>query len=164
MELLPDLPMEARLCVYAPLGRPIIAGAFEAVLTSATRRADAPAMKVSAIVMRRAHLFSQAAVACARARILYAEACIQRDVLRALVQRGAARRIARLAARGERDGTQVPKSGDGLEVVEQLVCPHCRRGAIMPDGRVTAAHGLIKTRYRCDACERSFVSVRQARE
>ena len=131
----------------------------QAFLTSLTAKAHARFMDVSAILMRRAHLHSQAAVVCAHARNLCAEARIQ---LQVSVHWKSASRTARLARGGSNGGPVVPKASDGLKVVHQPVCPRCGKGAIAPDGSVTVANGLVKTTYRCDACEQSFVSVRQA--
>ena len=130
-----------------------------AFLTSVTPGGHARLVDVLAILMRRAHLHSRAAVVCAHARNLCAKARIQ---LQVSVQWQSARRTARLARRGSDGGPEAPKASDGLEVVHPRVCPRCGKGAIAPEGCVTVANGLVRTTYGCDACGQSFVSVRQA--
>jgi hypothetical protein len=50
---------------------------------------------------------------------------------------------------------------DGPETDERR-CPHCRHDAVQATGHVTAAGGLIRVAYRCEACRQRFSFVRRA--
>jgi transposase-like protein len=41
-------------------------------------------------------------------------------------------------------------------------CPSCRSEQVAPIGQTTAAFGVIKSSYQCEACELRFMYVRTA--
>jgi transposase-like protein len=55
----------------------------------------------------------------------------------------------------------MPNSEAALPETHERRCPICRSEMISPAGHVLAAGGMIKVKYRCDACGISFFVVRK---
>ena len=87
---------------------------------------------------------------CLAAADLQQEARSTREMVASHVLRSATRRLFRLA-RGSSEGP--------VKETRDRRCPCCRSEDIKSVGRVCAADGLIKSTYRCEACNSLFLIV-----
>ena len=110
------------------------------------------------VLLKTRSLALRAAYLRAAARDLRAEACAARLARERSLLRSSTRRLIRLA----QGGSDAPLGdGAGLPETREQRCPHCQSESVTPGGTVQAFGGLVKSTYRCDACDRLFLYVRK---
>ena len=110
---------------------------------------------MDAVTVRTRAVSRRSELLCLAAADLQQEARSTREMVASHVLRSATRRLSRLA-RGSSEGP-VKETADRH-------CPCCRSESIKSVGRVCAAEGLIKSTYRCEACNSLFLIVRRSTE